>query len=81
MYLGDRDLHVELGRKVRPKKNGLIGVIRPTLVTLPTLDIYINFSKQNKEKKMKKRLRKKEKEKKDGFFFHFLSLFTSKTSD
>ena len=31
---------------IRPKKNGLIGVTRPTLFTLPTLYISINFQQQ-----------------------------------
>ena len=58
--------------KLGLKKKGLIGVTRPTLVTLPTLDIFINFSNKNKQTK---RLKKEE------VFLHFLSLFTSKTSD
>ena len=41
----------------------LIGVTRPTLVTLPTLDIFINFSTKNKNKKQK--IKKKEKKEED----------------
>ena len=47
-------------------KKCLIGVTRPTLVTLPTLDIFINFS--NKKKKEKKENLKK---KKKHVFFTF----------
>ena len=71
---------------LRPIKKSLIGVTRPTLVTLPTLDIFYSFSHTHTQKKGGKRRRLKLKKlkkmkKKKWFLFHFLSLFTSKTSD